>query len=150
MSLGTEVKETSTFLIWSILTVALLFDAKEYKIPNQLIILGYLAGICVNLQLYGMIGLAYFILKALWPYLCLSLLYICGKQIGSGDIKLFSVLATIIGAKFTVDVMVVSVMIAAAAILVISLYEGHLMKRNLHYSYYITAAFFFLQVTNIK
>ena len=144
------MKETSTFLIWSILTVASLFDAKEYKIPNQLIVLGYLAGIFVNLQQYGMMGIAYFILKAVWPYICLSMLYLFGKQIGSGDIKLFSVVATIIGAKSTVDVMVASVMIAAIAVVAVSIYEGHLMRRNLHYSYYITAAFFFLQVQSIR
>ncbi|MCR4830304.1 MAG: A24 family peptidase [Pseudobutyrivibrio sp.] len=141
----TEVKETSTFLIWSILTVASVFDARSYKIPNQLIILGYLAGICLNLQSYGMIGIAYFILKAAWPYVCLSLLYIFGKQIGSGDIKLFSVIASVVGARITIEIMYTSVILAAITIMVVSVYEGQLLKRNLHYSFYITAAFFLLQ-----
>lgn len=141
----TEVKETSTFLIWSILTVASIFDARSYTIPNQLIILGYLAGICLNLQSYGMIGIAYFILKAGWPYICLSLLYFLGKQIGSGDIKLFSVIASMVGARITIEIMYTSVILAGIAIVVVSLYERQLLKRNLHYSFYITAAFFLLQ-----
>ena len=140
-----EVKKTSTFLIWSILTVASIFDARSYKIPNQLIILGYITGICLNLQMYGRMGIAYFILKASWPILCLSLLYLVGKQIGSGDIKLFSVMASMVGARTTIDTMYTSVILAAIAIIAVSLYEKQLLKRKLHYSFYITSAFFLLQ-----
>lgn len=143
--LGTEVKKTSTFLIWSILTIATIFDAKSYRIPNQLIILGYLAGIFVNLQSYGMIGVAYFVIRAAWPIFVLSLLYLCGKQIGSGDIKLFSAMSTLVGARVTADVMVTSVIVAAIAIIAVSVYEKQLLRRHLHYSFYITAAFFLLQ-----
>ncbi|SFO39750.1 Type IV leader peptidase family protein [Pseudobutyrivibrio sp. JW11] len=140
-----EVKKTSTFLIWSILTSASLFDARSYRIPNQLIILGYLAGIYVNLLSYGWIGIAYFLMKAMWPIACLSLLYILGKQLGAGDIKLFSVMATLVGVNITVNTMITSVILAGIAIVVVSIYEGQLIRRKLHYSFYITAAFFLLQ-----
>ncbi len=140
-----EVKKTSTFLIWSILTSASLFDARSYRIPNQLIILGYLAGIYVNLLSYGWIGIAYFLMKAMWPIVCLSLLYIFGKQLGAGDIKLFSVMATLVGADITVNTMITSVILAGIAIVIVSIYEGQLIRRKLHYSFYITAAFFLLQ-----
>ncbi|MBR1624032.1 MAG: prepilin peptidase [Pseudobutyrivibrio sp.] len=125
--------------------MAVIFDAKSYKIPNQLIILGYMTGICLNLQMYGMIGIVYFIIKAAWPVVCLSLLYIFGKQIGSGDIKLFSVMSALVGTKMTVETMYTSVILAGIAIIAVSLYEKQLLKRNLHYSFYITAAFFLLQ-----
>ena len=141
-----EVKKTREFLIWSILTVAVLFDAQSYRIPNQLIILGYAAGICVNLQTYGMIGIAFFMAKALWPIILLSLLYMCGKQIGAGDIKLFSVMATIVNFQTTVHVMILSVFVAGITIIVVSLYEKRLLRRKLHYSFYIAAAFFLLQL----
>lgn len=132
-------------MIWSILTVASVFDAKSYKIPNQLILLGYVAGLFLNLQQYGMIGITYFILKAIWPCICLSLLNIFGKQIGAGDIKLFSVMSAIVGTRVVIEVMIISVMVAAIAILVVSIYERQLMKRNLHYALCMSAAFFLLQ-----
>ncbi|WP_197019888.1 prepilin peptidase [Pseudobutyrivibrio sp. MD2005] len=139
------MRKTSLFLIWTILTTASIFDAKSYRIPNQLIILGYGAGICLNLEAYGMMGIAYFILKAAWPIFALSLLYILGKGLGAGDIKLFSVMSSVVGSQLTVDVMVTSVIIAGCVILVLSLYRKQLIKGKLHYSFYMTAAFFLLQ-----
>ena len=140
-----EVKKTSTFLIWSILTMASIFDARSYRIPNQLIVLGYLAGIFVNLAMYGPIGMKYFLIKALWPIACLSLLYIFGKQLGAGDIKLFSVMSTLVGVEITVNTMIISVVLAGITIIVLSIVKGQLIKRKLHYSFYITGAFFLLQ-----
>ncbi len=127
------------------MTVAVLFDARSYKIPNQLIILGYLAGIYINLTEYGMIGMKFFIIEAAWPIIGLSLLYFLGKQIGAGDVKLYSVMATLVGARMTVDTMITSVMLAGVAILVVSLYERQIMRRNLHFSFYITAGFLLQQ-----
>lgn len=140
----TEVKKTSSLLTWSILTSASIFDAMSYRIPNQLIILGYAAGIYFNLAEYGMQGFVHFICKASWPILALSILYLFGKQMGAGDIKLFSVMATTMGTRITVNTIILSVMLAAITIVLVSLYEGQLLKRKLHYSFYITAAFFLL------
>lgn len=128
------------------MTVAVLFDARSYRIPNQLIILGYLAGIFVNLQAQGMIGITYFMMQAAWPILLILPLYICGKQIGSGDIKLFSVMSTMVGFNITFSVMVGSVIVAAAVVALVSIYEKQLFRRKLHYSFYIAAAFFISQL----
>ncbi len=142
MSVGTEVKKTQTILIWSILTLASIFDARTYRIPNQLIVLGYLAGIFMNLQWYETLGILYFVIKAAWPIALLIPLNLMGKQLGAGDIKLFSVMATLVGAKITVDVMILSVFLAGITIIIVSLYEREFLKRKLHYSFYISAAFF--------
>ena len=99
----------------------------------------------MNLLSCGWIGIAYFLMKAMWPIACLSLLYILGKQLGAGDIKLFSVMATLVGADITVNTMITSVILAGIAIVIVSIYEGQLIRRKLHYSFYITAAFFLLQ-----
>ena len=140
-----EVKKTQTFMIWSILTVAVLFDAREYRIPNQLIMLGYVAGLFLNIQQFEIIGIAYFVMNAIWPIVLLSLLYRL-KGLGAGDIKLFSVMSTLVGAKLTTDVMITSVMLAGVAVLILFIYEKRLvLKKKLHYSFYIAAAFFLLQ-----
>ena len=125
--------------------MATIFDARSYQIPNQLIVLGYLVGILSNLQILGLQGIEYFLIMAIWPIGLLLLLYILGKSIGAGDIKLFSVMATLVGVKATVDTMVLSVFLAGFTIIAISLYERQLLRRKLHYSFYMTAAFFCLQ-----
>ncbi len=136
--------KTQTFLIWSILTVASLFDARWYKIPNQLIVLGYTAGLFLNIQMNGPIGIIYFIVKALAPVIILYLLYKV-KGLGAGDIKLFSVMSTLVGMRLTGRTMVISVFLAGLAIVILSIYEGQIIKRKLHYSFYMTAAFLLLQ-----
>ncbi len=127
--------------------MANLFDARNYKVPNELIILGYVAGLFLNIQTSLWSGLLLFIYKALIPILILWLLYQV-RAIGAGDIKLFSVMSTLVGLKLTTDVMIASVMLAGIAICGLFLYEKKIkLKRKLHYSFYLTAAFFLLQLT---
>ena len=139
-----EVKKTSTFLVWSILTSACLFDARNYKIPNELIILGYLAGLIMNLLSFQIMGIVLFITKAIWPILLLYLLTVV-KGLGAGDVKLFSVMSTMVGASDVVDVFIYSVLLAGIIVIALCIKEGHIVRSKLHYSYYIAAAFFLLQ-----
>ena len=139
-----EVRKISTFLIWSILTTGCLFDARDYKIPNELIILGYIGGLLLNLHSYQIMGVAIFITKAIWPILLLSLLTVV-KGLGAGDVKLFSVMSTMVGAADLVTTFIYSVMIAGVIAIGLCIKNGHIVKRKLHYSYYIAAAFCLLQ-----
>lgn len=139
-----EVRKISTFLIWSILTTGCVFDARDYKIPNELIILGYIGGLLLNLHSYQIMGVAIFITKAIWPILLLSLLTVV-KGLGAGDVKLFSVMSTMVGAADLVTTFIYSVMIAGVIAIGLCIKNGHIVKRKLHYSYYIAAAFFLLQ-----
>ena len=139
-----EVRKISTFLIWSILTTGCLFDARDYKIPNELIILGYIGGLLLNIHSYQIMGVAIFITKAIWPILLLSLLTVV-RGLGAGDVKLFSVMSTMVGAADLVTTFIYSVMIAGVIAIGLCIKNGHIVKRKLHYSYYIAAAFFLLQ-----
>ena len=144
MSPEKEVKKTGTFLIWSILTLACVGDARNYKIPNELILLGYCAGFVLNMYEYQAMGIVFFLAKAIWPILLLYLLYLV-RGLGSGDIKLFSVMATMVGAGDVIDIMIYSVMLAGVIAVIICIRERRIVKKNLHYSYYIAAAFFLHQ-----
>ena len=138
-------EKTQSIYIWTILTVAALFDAKSYRIPNELIGLGYVAGLFLNIEQFQVVGIAIFIIKAAWPIALLFLLYKV-KGLGAGDIKLFSVLSGMWESKLTAEVMIASVMLAGVAVLLLFLYEKQIdLKRRLHYSFYITGAFFCLQ-----
>ncbi len=127
-------------LIWTFLILAVLFDARDYKIPNQLICAGYIAGLFVNLWLYQLPGSIIFIVNALVPLLITYLLFWIGG-LGAGDVKIFSVLSTLVGVKVTIRVMIISIFVAAAVILLISIYKRKLIRKKLHYSYYILAGY---------
>jgi Flp pilus assembly protein protease CpaA len=98
----------------------------------------------MNLQTYQLMGIAYFIAKALWPMLLFFLLTVI-KAIGSGDVKLLSAMATVVGASDVIDTFIYSVMLAGVISIILCIKEGNIVKKKLHYSYYITAAFFLLQ-----
>ena len=146
LAVGKEVKKTEKLMIWSILTTATIFDARSYRIPNQLIALGYTGGILLNIFRFGAIGAVYFILNVLWPLILLYLLYQL-NGIGAGDIKLFSVASTLVGAKVTWNMMWLSVMLAGMTVVILMMVERQYIKSKLHYSFYMAAAFFLLQLT---
>ena len=128
--------------------MANLFDARDYKIPNELILLGYAAGLFLNIQNFQWTGIFIFIIKAIVPILTLYLLF-RSKGLGAGDIKLFSVLCTHVGIEFTTEVMIKSVLFAGLAVIGLIITEkGINIKRRLHYSFYMTAAFFFCLISN--
>ena len=98
----------------------------------------------MNLLSFKIMGIVLFIAKATWPILFLYLLTVV-KGLGAGDVKLFSVMSTMVGASDVVDVFVYSVMLAGVIAIALCIKEGHIVRRKLHYSYYIAAAFFLLQ-----
>jgi Flp pilus assembly protein protease CpaA len=139
-----EEQKTATIIVIAILTVACMFDAKYFKIPNQLIVIGYGAGFIMNVLTYQINGFLVFLLKAMWPILLLFLLTVI-KGLGAGDVKLFSVMATMVGPKEVCNTMIGSVILAGIIAFTICLKNKKIVKRRLHYSYYIAAAFFMLQ-----
>lgn len=141
----TEVKAIRTFVVWSLMTVASLFDARSYRIPNSLILLGYTASFMMAVFEHGSQGISIFIISALWPILLLYLLYLLGA-LGAGDIKLFSVMATMVGVRMTLRTICLSIILGGIAAIIICLYERQIVKRKLHFSFYIVAAFFLLQL----
>lgn len=120
-------------------------DAKKYQIPNILIMLGYITGLYLNLNQYGAKGMMYFTVELVIPILILFLLFEIGC-LGAGDIKLLSVLATMVGVALTMKTFILSVVIASLVIVILCVREKAMIKRKLHYSYYIAAAYYFMQI----
>ncbi|MCH5280906.1 MAG: prepilin peptidase [Lachnospiraceae bacterium] len=98
------------FVLFGILTAALLTDLFRSRIPNLLILIGYLSGItCAVLTenpwyLCLFDGLA--ILLFLYP------LYLIGA-FGGGDIKLLSVIGLFLGLPSTVNIVLTAIMAGA-------------------------------------
>lgn len=126
--------------MYVILFLAVSTDLKSYRIPNRLIIAGYLLGLIYQIiysdqksfLLYPIY--AFFILLAAIPLFCMG-------AIGGGDCKLFSVCAMFTGCVRTLSIGVYA-FLAAGAVSVILLAARRLIpnykyNNKLHFSLYI-------------
>ena len=71
-------------------------DLTRKKIPNRLILAGYLSGLTFYIRICGIAGLIIFLAGILLPLLLLWTLYYF-RMIGAGDIKLLSALGGLLG-----------------------------------------------------
>lgn len=127
-------------MIWGLLVAAAICDAKTFKIPNQLVILGLITGLYLSLTKSGALGLKFFCFNAIWPVILLYLLFILGG-LGAGDIKLFSVMSTMVGPMLTAKTVLFSIFLAGSVALSFCIKERRIVSRKLHYSYYILSGY---------
>lgn len=102
---------TKIFLLL-IMTTAVIYDIRNYAIPNSLILLGYLLACLLRLR-EGPAGAGAFLAGALLPIACLILLQRAGI-LGGGDIKLMSVAGGFLGAEKAVSCILLSFFFGAA------------------------------------
>ncbi len=82
-------------LILVILSVAVYWDFKTFKIPNRLSYTGWGVGLSYSLMIYGIDGFLSSLVWILIPIAVLFLLFIF-RFLGAGDIKLFSFIGSIL------------------------------------------------------
>lgn len=95
--------------------MAVLFDWYSFRIPNSLVLFGYLTAFFMQmLWLEGTIiqKLCYLVTGAFCPIFLMGLVWITGG-IGAGDVKLLSVLGTVLGAKESVRCCIIALMAGA-------------------------------------
>ncbi|MBQ7038991.1 MAG: prepilin peptidase [Clostridia bacterium] len=91
-----------------ILFISAVFDMKNRKIPNVLIILLLLTGV-LSIKLHGELSLK--LLGLLFPSVLLLIPYHFNKT-GAGDIKLFAATGLILGLYLNIIVFVISLVLA--------------------------------------
>ena len=96
-----------------ILTVAAACDFFTKRIPNLLIIIGYVTAFATMLILYGLEEYYIYIIRAFWPIPALFIFYFL-KALGAGDIKLFSVISIFCPTFFLIRFIILSFVTAAA------------------------------------
>lgn len=112
--------------------LAVWFDWYSFRIPNRLILSGYLTTFFMQMLWFdGSITqrLFYFITGAVYPIFLMGIIWIIGG-IGAGDVKLLSVLGTILGAKE----IVICCMIALAAGAFIGIAAKIKKRKKIHFS----------------
>lgn len=128
-------------MIWSYLVVALICDLKSYRIPNELIGLGYVAGCFFNILSLGPKGFLVFGVNVLWPIATLYVFFLI-RALGAGDIKLFSVLATVVGAKDLLMIIALSLIFGAIVGITRIIKRRKVLElSHMHFSICIAASF---------
>lgn len=94
------------------LLAAVMADLHTGKVPNELIVLGVLAGAMFGPQGTGIDGVITFVWNLLFPILILFPVYLL-RGLGAGDVKLFAALSSIIGAELIPSVIIYSFLIGA-------------------------------------
>ena len=111
-----------------ILIPALYTDFSEEKIPNQLILFGWLAGILYQLFFFNLNGLLHGILGAVIPIIVLFLFFVL-KMLGAGDIKLLSVIGMFYGFPCMIRVFILVFLIGGLIAFILLVHRNILIKR---------------------
>ena len=119
----------------ALLFIALRSDIKSYKIKNIVILTFIIIGMLTNSIVYGYEGFIDSFLGVIIPLLLLFILYAL-KMLGAGDIKLFSALGAVFGAKYIFDILAYSFIAGGIIALILVIVRKNSKERVLHlYNY---------------
>ncbi|HEX3028387.1 MAG TPA: prepilin peptidase [Clostridia bacterium] len=107
---------------------AIYFDIKKYKIKNEIIIAGIVSGILTNVLSNAIDGVVDSLLGLIIPVAVLFLLFAL-KMLGAGDIKLFSAIGAIMGWKFIIHSMIVSILLGGFIAVIIIVLRKNAVER---------------------
>lgn len=126
-------------IVLVLLGTAIYYDFRTDKVPNRLILTGYLTG--AVLSVHAPPDLIHFIVSALWPIVLLYPLFLI-RGLGAGDIKLFSVLSIFYSSTILIRIMILSVFIGAV-ISIISWFTNRFLTKTVfrHYIHYTLCIF---------
>lgn len=131
-------------MILTLLIAAVYFDLKTDKVPNELIVLGYLIGALT--QIHAPPDVRQFIVSVVWPIALLYPLFLI-RGLGAGDIKLFSVLSVFYSPAILMQIMIFSLFIGAAVCfcnwIVCQFVTRTITKSYIHYTVCILFSFLF-------
>ena len=119
-----------------VLLIATVYDYREYRIPNALILVGYGVTILSIVLCSGVSGVLPAIVRALIPIGLFYLLFFI-RAIGAGDLKLLSLAALACSTEELFDLVVFSFVIGAAISAVRLLTNGQFIVRISSFIQYI-------------
>ena len=125
-----------------VLGAAVYFDLTREKVPNRLIITGYIAGAIFNI--HAPPDIIHYLISIIWPILLLYPLFLI-RGLGAGDIKLFSVLSIFTSSAVLIQVMILSLFVGTGVFalrwLACSCRTGKQPPAYIHYTLAILAAY---------
>ncbi len=115
---------------------AVVMDLRCYKVKNQWLVVFWAAGLFYQIVFLGFSGIVRFLFGALLPVILLFPLFIL-RMLGPGDIKLFSVLGSVLGCWGIVKCMLTSFVCGAILAAVLMLVQGNLVSRIHYFTEYL-------------
>ncbi len=120
--------------------IAMIMDIKWEKVSNQWIFLGWTAGaVCGTVQ-GGLTGAARFLFGAIVPVIILFPLF-AARMLGTGDIKLFSVLAGFMELGVLLRCMLLSFLIGGVIALPVLIFRCGVRERLRYFGSYLADYF---------
>lgn len=123
-----------------LLLLAARSDIKTYKVRNCITYPFILTGPIINFALEGTDGFIFSLWGMILPLICLIPLYML-RMLGAGDIKLFSAVGSIMGAKFAINSMLYSFAAGGIAAAAIILWRGCFKDRLKYLANYIKGCY---------
>ena len=124
-----------------LVSAAVVLDFKTWRIPNWLVLIGMETGIFVTIQREGWrMGGIQVVLGIVLPIALLFLLFQFGF-LGAGDIKLLSVIGSMIGPTKILNCISYSFLIGAVISAALMISSGIVCQRILYLLHYISAYF---------
>lgn len=119
----------------ALLVIALRSDIRSYKIKNIVTLTFIIIGMFTNTIAYGYEGFIDSSLGGIIPLLLLFILYAL-KMLGAGDIKLFSALGAVFGAKYIFEILAYSFIAGGIIALILVIVRKNAKDRIMHlYNY---------------
>jgi prepilin peptidase CpaA len=119
-----------------LLLFAVYFDREYFKIKNEIVLAGLVAGVLTNLLNEGVKGILDSMLGIVLPIILLFILFAL-KMLGAGDLKLFAAVGAITGFKFILYSMAVSMLFAGVLAVIIIAFRKNAAHRFKHLFNYL-------------
>ncbi len=110
-------------------------DYKNSKVSNKLVLLTIIFGLIINVYLNKFDGLLFSLKGIVIPFVMLYIFFIM-NLVPAGDIKLFMAIGGVIGIKYTIDIMIMSVMIGGIYSLILILKNKNSYSINKIFIYF--------------
>lgn len=111
-----------------VLTIAMIFDIREYRVPNRCIWIGFMIGLLYQISVHGMAGAIYWLAGAGGIGLLFAPLFLL-RLFGAADIKLFMIIGGCFGVSFTLSHGIVALLIGAVCSIGKTLLHHNLLDR---------------------
>ncbi len=131
-----EVSKIDLAAMTILLAVSSVSDMYHYRIPNAVVVSGWLAGLAFRWNSAGMAGMGAGIFCIVMSIVFLLPLYGVGG-IGAGDVKLLSVVSGVYGLGFWMKTGVVFAVLAAVISIIHMISRKILIKRLRYFFHYI-------------
>lgn len=95
-----------------LISIAMIYDIRQYRVPNPLIFLGLILGLVWQIFSHGIWGVKVWVVSAMIVWMILFP-FVLLRMFGAGDVKLFMVIGCFFGVRFTIQCSIIALFVGA-------------------------------------